>query len=186
MRAKLQQIEKSAGRLLKNLNVKAAADAYDGPGSNELLVALAWTPSDDENAVITATRRIGRLIEILEAIEAAKDLESWASFSAGEVVKAGKLMVPKGHQGNLAVNNWIAMMMAAYREITGCEPATSVGGFGQPNEGIASGPFIRFLMTAGKPIGIEYGEEAWRSRVRTIQKQAENRGLPESKKAKTN
>ena len=66
------------------------------------------------------------------------------------------------------MNNWIAAMMEIYRKITGAEPATSVGQVDQPNEGIASGPFIRFLQAAGEPLGISYSEDAWRSRVRTI------------------
>ena len=55
---------------------------------------------------------------------------------------------------NLASNaERIAAMMVAYREITGSEAVTSVGGSGQPNEGIASGPFIRFLAIAGAEMG---------------------------------
>ena len=86
----------------------------------------------------------------------------------------GNLTVPKGHQGDAAVNNWIAAMMEIYRKITGAEPATSVGHVDQPNEGIASGPFIRFLQAAGEPLGISYSEDAWRSRVRTILKHHKN------------
>jgi hypothetical protein len=59
-------------------------------------------------------------------------------------------------------------MMEVYRKITGVEPATSVGHVDQPNEGIASGPFIRFLQSTGEPLGLSYSEDAWRSRVRTI------------------
>ena len=175
MRTKMQQIAKSARRLLKDLGVHNTEDAYDGPGNLELLEVLAWAANYDENSVVTATRRIGRLTEILEAIEAANDFEHWGCLAADEVIKFGQLTVPKEHQGDVAVNNWLALMMEAYREITGSEPATSVGAIEQPNEGIASGPFIRFLAAAGQPIGIEYSEDAWRSRVRTIQKQSQKR-----------
>lgn len=61
-------------------------------------------------------------------------------------------------------------MMEIYRKITGCEPATSVGGPDQSNEGIAFGPFIRFLTAASKAVEIRYAEDALRSRVRTILK----------------
>ena len=40
----------------------------------------------------------------------------------------------------------------------------------RPNEGIAAGPLVRFLEAAGKPLKIEFSEDAWRSRVRTILK----------------
>ena len=63
-------------------------------------------------------------------------------------------------------------MMGIYRTITGKEPATSVGAPDRANEGIAAGPLIRFLQAAGKPLNIEYSEDAWRSRVRTILKGA--------------
>ena len=77
-----------------------------------------------------------------------------------------------GNPGDDAVNDWIAAMMGLYRSITGKEPATSVGGSGRPNEGIAEGPLIRFLATAGKPLDIEFSEDAWRSRIRTALKGA--------------
>jgi hypothetical protein len=66
----------------------------------------------------------------------------------------------------------IAAMLGVYRTITGKEPATSVGAPDRPNEGIAAGPLIRFLQAAGKPLKIEFSEDAWRSRVRTILKGA--------------
>ena len=170
MRIKLHGIAKSAERLLKHLEVHETEDAYGGPGNSELLETMAWAENYDEDAVVTATRRIGRLMEILEAIKAASTIDDCARKAADEVVAIGKLTVRPGHQGDEAVNNWIALMMMAYREITGSEPVTSVGGFDQLNEGVASGPFIRFLAAVGKPIEIKYSEDAWRSRVRTIKK----------------
>jgi hypothetical protein len=35
-------------------------------------------------------------------------------------------------------------------------------------DSFAAGPLIRFLEAASKPLGIEFSEDAWRSRVRTI------------------
>ena len=66
------------------------------------------------------------------------------------------------------MNDWIAAMLGLYRTLTGKEPATSVGASNRPNEGIAEGPLIRFLQAAGQPLNIEFSEDAWRSRVRTI------------------
>lgn len=60
--------------------------------------------------------------------------------------------------------------MRLYKDITGKEPATSVGKAGQPNEGVACGPLIRFLIAADEPLGLRLSEDAWRSRVRTILK----------------
>jgi hypothetical protein len=72
LRIELQQVSKTARRLLKHLGVDKTAVAYDGPGNVELLETLAWAEDYDESAVITATRRIGRLVEVLEAVEASE------------------------------------------------------------------------------------------------------------------
>jgi hypothetical protein len=174
MREKLQRIAKSARRLLEDLEVTTFEEAFDGPGSFQLLEVLAAVEVPSEDAVVNATRRVGQLATMIDAIKAAAELERRCLKAAENVLAEGKLTVPKGHQGDTAVNNWIANMMEIYRNITGAEPSTSVGHVDQPNEGIASGPFIRFLQTAGEPLGISYSEDAWRSRVRTILKSHKN------------
>jgi len=171
---KLQRLAKNARRLMKDLVITNYDDAADGPGSFELLEILAAVEEPNEDAVIIATRRMGQLATILVAIEATMELERRALKATEDVLEIGKLTVPKGHHGDAAVNNWIAAMMEIYRKITGVEPATSVGHVDQPNEGIASGPLIRFLQTAGEPLGLNYSEDAWRSRVRTILKHHQN------------
>jgi hypothetical protein len=168
MREKLQRIAKSARRLLQDLEITTYEEAADGPGSFELLEILAAVEEPSEDAVVNATRRMGQFATMMDAIKAASELERRALEAAEDVIAIGKLTVPKGHQGKAAVNNWIAEMMEIYRKITGTEPVTSVGRVGQPNEGIASGPLIRFLQAAGEPLGISYSEDAWRSRVRPI------------------
>jgi hypothetical protein len=170
LRDKLDQIAKSARRLLKSLAVKSPAEAADGPGNIEILAALVLADERNEDPVIEATRRIGRVAEIIGGIAAAAELERRANKAAIEVIEVGKLTVREGNPGDVAVNDWIAAMMSLYRMITGKEPATSVGATGSLNEGIAEGPLIRFLATAGKPLRIKYSEDAWRSRVRTILK----------------
>ena len=164
-----QRLAKSARRLLKDLEIKDHEEAADGPGNFDLLEALAAAEPASEDAVTNATTRIGQLVTMTDAVDAALELERRALEAAQDAIAIGKLTVPKGHQGEAPVNNWIASMMETYRKITGSEPATSVGHIDQPNEGIASGPFIRFLQAAGEPLGLSYSEDAWRSRVRTIQ-----------------
>ena len=168
MGEKWQRIAESARRLLQALGIENYEDADDGPGSFELLQRLAAVEDQSEDAVVNATRRLGQLAIILDVIEAATEIERRALGAAEDVIAIGKLTVPKGHQGDAPVNNWIATTMETYRKITGVEPATSVGHVGQPNEGIASGPLIRSLQAAGEPLGLIYSEDAWRSRVRTI------------------
>jgi hypothetical protein len=171
-REKLNQVAKSARRLLKSLGVNNPDEAADGPGDPEIFEALVLTGERDADAVFEATRRIGRLVEIVDSIAAAAEFERRAPKAATEIAEVGKLTVQKGNTGDDAVNDWIATMLGIYRKITGKEPATSVAAPGRPNKGKAAGPLIRFLQAAGKPLEIEFSEDAWRSRVRTILKGA--------------
>jgi hypothetical protein len=169
-REKLTQVAKSARRLLKSLGIDDPDEAPDGPGDPDIFNALVLIGERDESPVVEATRRIGRLVEIVEGIAAAAEFDRRAQKAATEVAEIGKLTVREGNTGDDAVNDWIAAMLGIYRTLTGKEPATSVGAPLRSNEGKASGPLIRFLQAAGKPLKIEFSEEAWRSRVRTILK----------------
>jgi hypothetical protein len=169
-REKLTQIAKSARRLLKSLGINDPDEAPDGPGDPYIFKALVLTGEPDENRVVEATRRIGRLVELVEGIAAAAEFDRRAQKAAKEVAQVGKLTVRSGNTGDDTVNDWIATMLGVYRTITGKEPATSVGAPLCSNEGKAAGPLIRFLQAAGEPLNIEFSEDAWRSRVRTVLK----------------
>jgi hypothetical protein len=168
MRDKLEEVSKNARRILKSLGIDNPADAADGPRSRELLAALVLLGERNEDPVIEAVARIGRLTEIVEGLAAAAELEVRAKKAAIEVIKVGKLTVRERNSGDDAINDWTAAMMSLYHSITGRELATSVRAPKRINQGIASGPLIRFLEAAGKPLKIELSEDAWRSRVRTI------------------
>jgi hypothetical protein len=170
MRDKLEEVSKNARRLLKSLGINNPGEAADGPYSRELLAALVMLGERNEDPVTEAIARIGRLTEIVEGLAAAAELEVRAKKAAIEAIKVGKLTVREGNPGDDAINDWIAVMMSLYRQITGREVATSVAGPGRGNEGIAEGPFIRFLQAAGKPLKMALFEDALRSRVRTILK----------------
>jgi hypothetical protein len=133
-------------------------------------MALVLAGEPDENAVLETTRRIGRLVAILEGAAAAGELERRARQAATELVAVGKLTVREGNPGDDAVNDWMAAMLGIYCTLTGKEPATSVGAPMRANEGKAAGPLIRFLQAAGQPLNIDFSEDAWRSRVRTLLK----------------
>jgi hypothetical protein len=169
---KMDSVANSARRLLKNLGVNDPDEAADGPGDRDILNALVLVGEPNEAPVTEATRRIGRLVEVIDGVAAATELERRAKKAATEIAEVGKLTVQQGHSGNDAVNDWTAAMMSLYRTITGEEPRTSVGGPGQTNEGIAAGPLIRFLEAAGRPLKIKFSEDAWRSHVRTVLKSA--------------
>lgn len=164
---KLDSIRSHANKLLKSLGVENSGGADDGP-SIDILEALVLTTDADSTPVVEATRRLARLREILDAIAAARELSERAEKAAQETARIGELTVYKGHSGDRAVNDWIAAMLVLYKEITGKAPKTSVGKTGRQNEGVATGPLIRFLEAAGAPLGIRFSADAWRSRVRTI------------------
>src|SRR4249919_2550780 len=71
---KLTQVAKSARRLLKSLGIDDPDNAVDGPGDHEIFRALVLAGEPDENAVLETTRRIGRLVTILEGAAAAGEL----------------------------------------------------------------------------------------------------------------
>jgi hypothetical protein len=168
---KLAQVAKGAHRLLKSLGISDPENAIDGPGDHEIFRALALA-GEPNYAVLETTRRIGRLVEILEGVAAAGELERRADQAVTELAAVGKLTVLEGNPGDDAVNDWIAAMLGIYRTLTGKEPATSVGTPMRATEGKAAGPLIRFLQAAGQPLNIDFSEDALRSRVRTILKHA--------------
>ena len=152
MRDKLDEVAKNARQILKSLGVNSPADAADGPGSRELLAALVLLGERNEDPVIDAVGRIGRLTEIVEGLAAAAKLEVRAKKAAIEVIKVGKLTVRKGNSGDDAINDWTAAMIRSlsqdYRQGT-----RNLGwGSQRLNKGIAGGPLIRFLQAAGKPL----------------------------------
>jgi hypothetical protein len=168
LRKKAKQVEGVARKLLLHLGVPRPSEAPDGPGDGELLTFLASYSGSSEEEVIGATARIGRLAELLEAIDAGETLKACAYKAAQEAVHFANLL-PKGHQGNVAVIGWIADMMSLYEKITGRKARTSIIAPNRPGEGKASGPFIRFLTAAGAPLGIIHSPESRRGRIRDNQ-----------------
>jgi hypothetical protein len=166
MRRRMTQIANAARKLLRHLDVPDPAQAPDGPGIT-ILEVLASADDGNEDAVVRATARIGRLVEILEAVDAAQELERRAHQGAEDVVQIGKLIVPKGHHGEAAVNDWIAAMMSIYKRITGKNPGISIAS-SRPRRGKAGGPLIRFLEAAGKPLGIQCSSDSFAGRIKDL------------------
>lgn len=182
LRSKIERVERSARRLLKDLGVPRdergfakIEDAYDGPGDLEILRVLSWVVGHDEDSVIVATRRVGRLAEMLAALEGAGDIEQWARQGAYEVIEFGDFTVPKEHQGDVAFNDWIAAMLPIYTQISGEDPGTSVGAPGSSRRGKSGGPLIRFLAAAERPLGLEHSNDSLRDRVRDVLKPGRRR-----------
>jgi hypothetical protein len=168
---RMEKIASAARRLLKWLDIDHRDNyryAADGPRDFALLEFLASAENGNEDEVTRATARVERLVEILDAVDAARELERRARKAAEDAVQMGKLTVAKGHRGHAAENDWIAAMMSTYKKITGNEPRTSVIAPGRSGRGKAAGPLIRFLEAAGKPLGMKYSADSWRGRVEDI------------------
>ena len=173
LRKQANQVEAAARKLLVHLGVRRHSEAADGPGDRDLLLFLAAYSGSPEEEVIGATARIGRLAELLEAIDAAKTLKACAFKAAQEAVHFANLL-PKGHQGDVAAIGWTADMMSLYRKITGKESRFSVLRPG-PGRGQTTGPFLRFLQAAGEPLEIEFSPASARSRQRALKEPARRR-----------
>jgi hypothetical protein len=167
MHRRMTRIAGAARKLLRHLGVKDPAQAPDGP-EIAVLQVLASTDDATEEAIIRATARIGRLVEVVEAVDAARELERRAEMGAEDVARIGELTVPKGHRGASAENDWIAAMMSVYKQITGKDPGLSVVAPGRPGRGKVTGPLIRFLEAAGKPLGIELSPDSFAGRIKDI------------------
>jgi hypothetical protein len=163
MRGRMRKIANAARKLLRHLDVRDPAQAPDGPGIAVLQV-LASADGGTEDAVVRATARIGRLVEILETMDATREIERRAEIGAEDVMRVGELVVPKGHHGETAVNDWIAAMMSIYKQVTGKDPGISVS----PDSGKAAGPLIRFLAAGGRPLGIRLSPESFAGRIKDI------------------
>jgi hypothetical protein len=83
-----------------------------------------------------------------------------------------RLIVPKGRRGDWALNVWIVDMMTIYKKITGKMPRVSEIPTG-PKRGTPTGPFVRFLDAAIKPLRAEDTSirlTSLRERVRELSK----------------
>ncbi len=166
---KLDVIGNHADRLLKSLGVAETSAAEDGLADRAILEALADAGPEGEDAVLHAAKRVAGLVPIIQAAKTAKSISERAGKAAKESREVGALIVPPGHAGDIPTNSWISALFPLYRQVTGREVATSVGGPAQPNEGEATGPLISFLEAAGATLDISMSSDAWRERVRLIQ-----------------
>jgi hypothetical protein len=166
-RQRMGQIVNTARKLLKLLGVEDPSQALDGPGVAVLQVLASTCDGTDEEAVVQATARIGRLVEILDAVHGVRELERCASVRAEQVVQIGELVVAKGHHGDVPANDWIAAMVSIYKKITGKSGISVVSG-DKDHRGKATGPLIRFLQAAGKPIGIKLSPDSFAGRIKDL------------------
>jgi len=174
---KLKRIRDAAHKLLRLLGVDDPSVAVDGPGDREIFDVLTMTQGSDD-LVANATGRIGRLVEILDSIRGAEHLRRLVERAALERAELARITTTPGNSGDIALNEWIAVMMTLFKRMTGKDPAASVGAPGRKDEGKVGGPFIRFLCAAAQPLkGLRsdrphLSEAALRRRVRALRARA--------------
>jgi hypothetical protein len=173
LRKKAKQIEAAAKKLLLHLDIRRLREAPDGPRDGELFDFLASFSGSSEEELADATAKVGRLAELLEGVEAVKTLQACAFKAEQEAAEFAKLL-PKGHQGDVAVIGWIADMMSLYKKMTEEEPRFSVLRPG-PGRGQPAGRFLRFLQEAGEPLKIDLSPASARSRQRALKGPAQRR-----------
>jgi len=161
MRRRMTQIANAARKLLRHLGVWDPAEAPDGP-ARAVLQVLASTDDGTGDAVVRATARIGRLIEILEAANAVRELERRANMGAEQTDRAQRAPRRSCRERLDRVD------MSIYKQIVGTDPGISVVAPGRPGGGKAAGPLIRFLEAAGKPIGIQLSPDSFAGRIKDI------------------
>jgi hypothetical protein len=148
---RVQQIANAARKLLRQLEIYNLRKAPDGPGDRALLEFLASAENGTEDDIIRATAQIGRLVEIFDAIDAARYLADRGRKAAEDAKHLSRLISLKGRRGDYALNGWLAEMMSIYEALTRKEPKISVVASG-PRVGKPSGPFFRFLEAASGPV----------------------------------
>jgi hypothetical protein len=168
----VKQIANIARKLLRHLEVYDYRNASDGPGDIALVECLASADEGTEDEITRATAQIGRLVEIFNAVDSTRFLERCAREAGKDAGRISKLIVPKGRRGDRALNTWIADMMGLYKALTGKPPRVSTISTGQ-NRGKPTGPFVRFLQAASKPVsanGKPLHLKSLHERVRAISK----------------
>ena len=164
---RIDQIHRTARRLLGHLGVEDLQYADDGPDFElaEIIAAETDDQAKAEDTLTKATARIGQLVQIFQAVKAVAEVATLSQNARVRGLRVATLTTTQGHVGDVATNSWIAEMLEVYTKITGRRPATSTN---PHKDGEPSGPLIRFLTAAGKPLGIEMKPEAWRKRIRRI------------------
>ncbi|MBD1548441.1 hypothetical protein [Roseibium aggregatum] len=164
-----------AGSVFQCLGVDPI-DAIDGIEDRALANALSEVSDrDEQNLTALVVSLAGFDRDRSGAIHAARDLRRRCTQSIDDLTQIRGVTVKPGHHGNEQVNNWLDNMLCLYEEIIGKPVGMSVAAPGSDHAGEVSGRLIDFLKVAGKPVGLCYSPEAWRSRVRTARECAKQK-----------
>ena len=162
LQRKLQQIADTADRLLAHLGVTDTKDAADGPECWEIFDALML--ADEHGTEDEVTRSIAAIAQRLDhftLVCAIAEIRGRAYQGARDVSEMSALVVPKGFQGERALNDWTTSMLAIHEHLTEVKAHSSL----PRGEGAK---LYAFLEAAGRPLGLKHTRSNWRNRVKTI------------------
>ncbi|UFI03818.1 hypothetical protein [Roseibium aggregatum] len=152
------------------------ADAIDGIEDRALSNALTDRVDRDEQPLIALIVSLAAFEhDRAGAINATRELIDRCTRSIDTLTRIRGLTVQAGHHGDGQINSWLDDMLGLYEELTGKPVGMSVGAPGSDRAGEVSGRLIDFLVAAGKPVGLGFSPEAWRSRVRTAQRSTQQK-----------
>jgi len=167
LQRKLLQIADSADRLLAHLGVADLNDAVDGPVCGEIFDALILADEHGtEDEVARSTAAIAQLLDNLRSVCAIAEIRGRAYQGARDVTEMSRLVVPKGFQGDRALNEWTIFMLGIYEHLTGIEAHL-------PLSRGAGTKLYAFLEAASLPLDLKHAQN-WRNRVKTIVRAASN------------
>ena len=165
-----RKFDRTAAKLIRLLGVTEET-AEDGLPDSELEDALVNAGDKDEYAIgqlaeaVTCYRK-----DLPAALAAAEKIDRSAALGRTGIESLRDSTVTRGFHGRGDLNGWIDDMLGLYGKITGRKVATSVKMPIGSDAGKAHGPLVRFLSAAGKPMGLQLSDDAWRGRVRTAKK----------------
>lgn len=174
--AKLRKtVDNAFDQLLKKLTFPHP-DTRDDKRDQELMRVLSWSIDGDSDKLEEFLDRIAAYkANLADAVGAAQELIPMLKTSTADLISIRKQTISPRDTGNTHINDLIASLLSIYREFTGREIATSVGEQGSDNEGIATGPVIRYLKLLLAPLdlytdehGLSAHENALRARVREV------------------
>ncbi len=171
LKRKLKTVSSQAQRLLKSLGIGDAERAMDGPEDPAIVAALELS-RHERDRLTRAGEQLARMALMLEGIQAIVEVGRFGQEAGRVAPEAVRKIVHRGHRGDDPLNNWIEAMLVLYETLTGKGPQTSIAAPGRPDRGEAGGPLIRFLQTAGEPLGLLKSPHSWRERIRLLERGA--------------
>jgi hypothetical protein len=144
---KLQKIKDSTDELISLLE--------QGDSVEELMRVIG-----DEEAGILQNEED----TLINAVGFLYKIANWSDKAVENLTSDGST----GRDADTVINEWIYEICALYRLINARPFGTSTGGAGTKNEGVASGPVVRFVLACAKPVDIQLSEDAIRARIRRL------------------